>query len=118
MSLQNWTPWREQTEDDVRLHSTGWATRYRHGTRLIGERRMIYGYARVSTQDQDPSLQENALRAAGCTELVTEHASGAKRERPALEGLLARVVLDHPDPAHTFELTLAFDEAPGGTLLT
>jgi uncharacterized protein YndB with AHSA1/START domain len=30
----------------------------------------------------------------------------------------ARVVLERPDPAHRFELTIAFDEAPGGTRLT
>jgi uncharacterized protein YndB with AHSA1/START domain len=30
----------------------------------------------------------------------------------------ARVVLERPDPAHCFELTIAFDEAPGGTQLT
>ena len=26
----------------------------------------LYGYARVSTADQDCTLQEHALRAAGC----------------------------------------------------
>lgn len=30
----------------------------------------------------------------------------------------ARVVVEHPDPAHRFELTIALDEAPGGTQLT
>jgi uncharacterized protein YndB with AHSA1/START domain len=30
----------------------------------------------------------------------------------------AHVVLERPDPAHCFELTIAFDEAPGGTQLT
>ena len=30
----------------------------------------------------------------------------------------ARVVLEHPDPAHWFELTVVYDEVPGGTLLT
>jgi uncharacterized protein YndB with AHSA1/START domain len=29
-----------------------------------------------------------------------------------------RVVIEHPDPAHWFELTIAYDEAPGGTQLT
>jgi hypothetical protein len=28
---------------------------------------MLYGYARVSTTDQDLSLQETALKAAGCS---------------------------------------------------
>jgi uncharacterized protein YndB with AHSA1/START domain len=30
----------------------------------------------------------------------------------------ARAVIQHPDPAHWFELTITYDEAPGGTLLT
>lgn len=30
----------------------------------------------------------------------------------------ARAVVVHPDPAHWFELTIVFDDAPGGTLVT
>lgn len=35
-----------------------------------------YGYARVSTEDQDCSLQEAALRAAGCTVIRSEKRNG------------------------------------------
>lgn len=50
----------------------------------------IYGYARVSTIDQDLSLQEAALRAAGCTVIRSEKKSGASKEgRAELETLLA-----------------------------
>lgn len=35
-----------------------------------------YGYARVSTDDQDCSIQEAALRAAGCTTVRSEKRSG------------------------------------------
>jgi DNA invertase Pin-like site-specific DNA recombinase len=45
---------------------------------------MLVGYARVSTQDQNPALQRDALTEAGCGKLFVEKASGAQRERPAL----------------------------------
>ncbi len=40
----------------------------------------LYGYARVSTAEQDCALQEQALRAAGCTIIRTETASGTHRD--------------------------------------
>ena len=49
---------------------------------------MLVGYARVSTQEQDLALQLDALRAAGCEKVYEEKASGAQRERPALQAAL------------------------------
>lgn len=49
---------------------------------------MIVGYARVSTQDQNPGLQLDALRAAGCEQVFHEKATGANRERPELAACL------------------------------
>jgi DNA invertase Pin-like site-specific DNA recombinase len=40
----------------------------------------LYGYARVSTVDQDLAIQEAALRAAGCRVVRAEKRSGAARE--------------------------------------
>lgn len=40
----------------------------------------IYGYARVSSTDQDLSIQEDALRAAGCEIIRAEKKSGTTAE--------------------------------------
>jgi len=40
----------------------------------------IYGYARVSTTDQDLAIQEAALRAAGCEIVRSEKCSGTSTE--------------------------------------
>lgn len=50
---------------------------------------MLVGYARVSTDDQDLSLQRDALHAAGCDQIFEEQASGAKAQRPGLTEALA-----------------------------
>lgn len=52
---------------------------------------MLIGYARVSTQDQNPEFQVDALERAGCDRLYVEKASGAQRDRPELKAALASV---------------------------
>lgn len=50
---------------------------------------MKYGYARVSTDDQTLDLQTDALLAAGCERLYTDHgASGRDITRLGLDELL------------------------------
>lgn len=51
------------------------------------------GYARVSTLDQDTTIQKTALLAVGCDRVITEKASGAK-VRPKLELLLKSLKKD------------------------
>ena len=48
----------------------------------------LIGYARVSTDDQLTAPQKAELRAAGCTEIHDEHASGGARARPVLARVL------------------------------
>jgi DNA invertase Pin-like site-specific DNA recombinase len=49
---------------------------------------MLIGYARISTRDQKPHLQLDALQEAGCERIFEETASGAKRDRPELKAVL------------------------------
>src|SRR4051794_26659002 len=50
---------------------------------------MLLGYARVwKAEDQDPAAQVSALKAAGCTRVYEEKASGGRWDRPELHRLL------------------------------
>lgn len=93
----------------------------------------LYGYARVSSSDQDFALQEQALRAAGCDVVRAEKASGTSRAgRTELATLLdflrrgdtlvvtridrlARSIKDLQDIVHTLKergVTLKATEQP------
>lgn len=49
---------------------------------------MKIGYARVSTKDQDLSLQLDALQKAGCAKIYREQITGSTRDRPELQKML------------------------------
>jgi DNA invertase Pin-like site-specific DNA recombinase len=40
----------------------------------------VFGYARVSTTDQDPAIQIEALKAAGCDVIRSEKVTGTRRD--------------------------------------
>lgn len=46
------------------------------------------GYVRVSTADQDPALQLDALATAGCAKIFEDRASGARADRAGLRRAL------------------------------
>ena len=61
----------------------------------------LYGYARVSTLDQDLGLQRTALKAAGCKVIRAEKASGSRRDgRTELQ-----VLLDFVQPGDALVVT-------------
>ncbi|GBQ61387.1 DNA resolvase [Ameyamaea chiangmaiensis NBRC 103196] len=51
----------------------------------------IFGYARVSTVEQNEGLQVDALKSQGCKKIYTDKASGSKSSRPELDKMLKRL---------------------------
>jgi len=67
------------------------------GSRPFRNKMAFYGYARVSTLDQDLTIQRAALKAAGCSVVRAEKASGSRRDgRTELQ-----VLLDFVQPGDT-----------------
>lgn len=62
--------------------------------------RLLLGYARVSTADQDLTNQRAELQAVGCSRIYAEKITGTKRSRPELDRLL-----DHLRPADVVTVT-------------
>ena len=50
---------------------------------------MLIGYSRVSTEDQNLDLQNDALKQAGCDKIIEEKVSGAKTDRAGLDEALS-----------------------------
>jgi DNA invertase Pin-like site-specific DNA recombinase len=56
---------------------------------VIGERFMLIGYVRVSTQEQHVDLQIDALTKVGCTKIFQDTTGGAAVERKGLNEALS-----------------------------
>jgi len=52
---------------------------------------MLIGYARVSTDDQNLDLQQDALEQAGCEKIYTDQQSGASTDRFGLSSVMDAV---------------------------
>ena len=52
---------------------------------------MKFGYARVSTSEQNLDVQVEKLQKAGCDEIYQEKASGANNDRQQLNALLSKL---------------------------
>lgn len=50
-----------------------------------------FGYARVSTADQNPASQEDALRRGGADEVFVDFFTGTKASRPELDKVLSQL---------------------------
>jgi len=50
---------------------------------------MLIGYARVSTDDQNPDMQVDDLKKAGCQEIFIDKVSGAEKDKPELKKALS-----------------------------
>lgn len=52
---------------------------------------MIFGYARVSTQEQNLDRQIYSLKISGTEEIIQEKITGTKADRPELNRLLDKL---------------------------
>ena len=77
-------PLCSETRRQVRLRYTRVSTSPRVARSALAS----VGYARVSTLDQNPALQLDALHTAGCDPVFSDHASGAQEKRPELDRCL------------------------------
>ncbi|EBA14053.1 recombinase family protein [Roseobacter sp. CCS2] len=65
---------------------------------------MKVGYARISTDTQTHDAQIVALKAAGCSKIFTETASGARRDRPVLAEAMDYLRTDAGDTLVVYKL--------------
>ncbi len=67
---------------------------------------MKIGYDRVSTLDQDPELQIDALKYARCKRIYTEYVGGNARKRPQYDRLFDSLRAGDTLVVRRFELSM------------
>lgn len=70
-------------------------------SRPFRDKMASYGYARISTLDQDLMIQRAVLKAAGCSVVRAEKASGSRRDGRTE----VQVLLDFVQPGDTLVVT-------------
>src|SRR5262249_58293125 len=63
----------------------------RRKSTMRGNGMPLFGYARVSTRDQNLAAQDAELMAAGCAKVFKEKVSGTKTDRPELAKVIGRL---------------------------
>ncbi len=58
---------------------------------MMEEEKMLIGYARVSTTDQDLALQKDALDKVGCELTFDDEMTGTRADRPGLQAALSHL---------------------------
>jgi hypothetical protein len=74
-----------------RCWETGGLSSHISCCKTVGDATMNYGYARVSTREQDLTGQVAELLATGCAEIFKEKASGARGDRAELAKVVKRL---------------------------
>ena len=62
-------------------------------------------YARVSSQDHNLAMQNDALKTAKCTRIYHEKRSGKDKERPERTDAPPKLLVSHSEPPSTRELS-------------
>jgi DNA invertase Pin-like site-specific DNA recombinase len=69
----------------------GWSEWLGYFLKTLANEKMKFGYARVSTDDQDCALQVKALTETSCERIFEEKGTGARFDRPVLKECLSHL---------------------------
>ena len=79
-------------------------TRSKNGRIIRSNHHRVWGYARVSTDDQDMSMQKRALEKFGVDGIFQEKKSGKDTNRPELQKMIGKLYLQGGDTVVVWKL--------------